>query len=94
MKNFITNNQCIIIYCLQKLSFGCPGPLPRNSTFDDSAPMSIDNSTHQRQPNPRSLTTGGKRGVEYFLLSRNGYAGTVIPHINQGIGLARIQEIR
>ncbi|VFN01544.1 MAG: capsular polysaccharide export protein [Candidatus Kentron sp. G] len=24
MKNFITNNQCIIIYCLQKLSFGCP----------------------------------------------------------------------
>ncbi|VFM95036.1 MAG: hypothetical protein BECKG1743D_GA0114223_100197 [Candidatus Kentron sp. G] len=25
MKNFITNNQCIIIFCLQKLSFGCPG---------------------------------------------------------------------
>ena len=24
MKNFITNNQCIIIFCLQKLSFGCP----------------------------------------------------------------------
>ena len=28
MKNFITNNQCIIIYCLQKLSFGCPGCPP------------------------------------------------------------------
>ncbi|VFM97672.1 MAG: hypothetical protein BECKG1743D_GA0114223_100244 [Candidatus Kentron sp. G] len=24
MKNFITNSQCLIISCLQKLSFGCP----------------------------------------------------------------------
>ena len=28
MKDFITNNQCIIISCLQKLSFGCPVALP------------------------------------------------------------------
>ncbi|VFN05002.1 MAG: hypothetical protein BECKG1743D_GA0114223_106593 [Candidatus Kentron sp. G] len=31
MKNFITNNQCIIIYCLQKLSFGCPALSPGNT---------------------------------------------------------------
>ncbi|VFN01073.1 MAG: hypothetical protein BECKG1743F_GA0114225_105431, partial [Candidatus Kentron sp. G] len=31
MKNFITNNQCIIIYCLQKLSFGCPARVAANA---------------------------------------------------------------
>ncbi|VFM98422.1 MAG: hypothetical protein BECKG1743F_GA0114225_103161, partial [Candidatus Kentron sp. G] len=31
MKNFITNSQCLIISCLQKLSFGCPVlPLPND----------------------------------------------------------------
>ncbi|VFN00730.1 MAG: Putative restriction endonuclease [Candidatus Kentron sp. G] len=34
MKNFINNSQCIIISCLQKLSFGCPGCLSGGSLLD------------------------------------------------------------
>ena len=39
MKNFINNNQCIIISCLQKLSFGCPADYPRlEALLEDASP--------------------------------------------------------